>query len=148
LWKKNRGADGYGLFRVNGKTYRAHRVAYQIRHEINPNELHVLHSCDTPLCVNPDHLWVGTNAENMADRNRKGRQASGDRAGARTHPEKYVGLRVGEKNPRAKLTECDVRAIRENLALGSTQKSLAVSFGVSTSTISFIALGQTWRVKP
>ena len=64
---------GYGGFRFRGKSRGAHRVAYELAHGPFDEKLHVLHRCDNPPCVRPDHLWLGTQADNMADMKRKGR---------------------------------------------------------------------------
>jgi hypothetical protein len=85
----------------------------------------VLHKCDNPPCVNPAHLFLGTQAENVADRDRKGRQATGDRHGRATHPERTA----------RKLTTADVERIRERRASGKGRNALAAEYGVHPVTI-------------
>lgn len=81
LWIGAVGADGYGLLTIRSghtrKTYRASRLAYELFRGPLYNRLHALHRCDTPLCVNPDHLFKGTPTENMSDAKAKGRLAKG-----------------------------------------------------------------------
>jgi hypothetical protein len=77
LWRGAVGSDGYGLFMVKRQTIRAHRFALMC--EIGAFAGQACHTCDTPLCVNPAHLWVGTHKENHADCTRKGRRQSGER---------------------------------------------------------------------
>jgi HNH endonuclease len=76
-WTGKPNGAGYGAMRVNGRTTRAHRVSWVIHNGSIPLGIHVLHRCDNPPCCNPDHLWLGTNADNMADKVRKNRQARG-----------------------------------------------------------------------
>ena len=85
--------DTYGQIRLNGRCHRAHRFAYQLIHKIqlNPKQF-VCHTCDNPSCVNPKHLWIGTNSDNMQDSIRKGR-----------HSPMFT---VGGPNPQKNLTHC------------------------------------------
>jgi hypothetical protein len=70
---------GYGTIGYDGKVIKAHRAAWMIANGPIPPTLHVLHKCDTPSCVNPDHLWLGTHDENMRDKVKKGRQTRAGR---------------------------------------------------------------------
>lgn len=130
LWKGSTDGGGYGKIRGSAeshyKTSRAHRIAYELVHGTVPNSLHVLHSCDNRACANPAHLFLGTNAENVDDRVNKGRSADVK----------------GEKNVKAKLTEIQVLYIR---SLSGTQNSIAMRFGVSTSTIWGIRNRKSWK---
>lgn len=72
-WTKKTNRGGYGEFKVRGKTVRAHRWAYATFVEPIPEDLHVLHHCDNPPCVNPSHLFTGTHGDNMRDMFAKGR---------------------------------------------------------------------------
>ncbi len=75
IWEAGKDGDGYGLFKPAPKiTHRAHRVSYEFFHGPIPSGMNVLHSCDNPSCVNPDHLLLGTHRENMEDMCHKGRQ--------------------------------------------------------------------------
>jgi hypothetical protein len=142
---------GYGQFGVGDRKHHhnrpAHRVAYEITFGVIPPDLYVCHRCDNPRCVNPAHLWLGTQLDNVRDMMRKNRQnhtnkASGDRNGMRMHPESVLR---GSSNPGAKFTTADVDYIRKRYAQGDvTLKSLADQFGVNKSTIGKIVRGITY----
>jgi len=75
-WNGRINKGGYGKFTFNNKELTAHRVSYMLHKGEIPDGLHVCHTCDVRHCVNPDHLWLGTNADNMADKVKKGRFAT------------------------------------------------------------------------
>jgi hypothetical protein len=119
----------YGAFRWGpGRSVRAHRAAWELHRGPIPDGLDVLHTCDVPLCVNPDHLWLGTHVDNNRDRDMKGR----------------TGAPRGEKSPNAKLTAAKVQEIRFRYDLGELQKDLAREFGVNQTAISSITRRRTW----
>lgn len=217
VWVGSRFSNGYGQFRIGGRSVGAHRVAWELTNGPIPNGLHICHHCDNPPCVRPSHLFAGTHSVNMQDAMNKGRAlnlgrflrehpervARGDRSGARLHPESIVrgdrhgahlhperrpwgdrngsrlhpeklargerhgsqthpervargehhGLRQhperaqrGEARPNAKLTEDNVRMIRQVRAAGqATRRELAASLGVSEGLIRLVELGKIWR---
>ena len=72
VWKRSIKRHGYGVFGHKGKTITAHRASYELLNGEIPKGLYVLHTCDNPACINPDHLWVGSQKDNMKDRVKKG----------------------------------------------------------------------------
>ena len=130
LWTAATTSDGYGLFRLtNGVTMKlAHRVSWLLTFGAMPTQ-NVLHTCDTPACVNPAHLFLGTQSDNMTDCSRKGRLNS-----AR-----------GKRGRRAKLTEADVIAIRARRRAGELRGTLAREFSVREGSIYLICAGKTWK---
>jgi hypothetical protein len=116
----------------------AHVVSWRIHFGPVPDGLEVCHSCNRFECVRPDHLYLGTSAQNSADAARDGLYARGRRHGSKKHPE---ALKRGEENGNAHLTEEDVRAIR---ASTGTQRELARQFGVTHKTIKMVRDRTTW----
>jgi HNH endonuclease len=142
LWNASINPQGYGKVKILGRSMAAHRASY-IAHRGNiPSGMQVCHHCDVPGCVNPEHLFLGTCADNHADRNRKGRQAKGDRQGLRIHPDRAPR---GGRNGAAKLTETEVLTIRQRLLDRDSIASIAAEFRVSKSTIRFIQHRRTWK---
>ena len=116
---------GYGSFRDGrGQNVQAHRFSWEIYNGPIPEGLFVLHRCDIRNCVNPGHLFLGTQLDNMKDASEKGR------------------LRRGSNHPNSKLIEAEVRAIRQSSA---SQRTLAVSYGVDQALISGIKAGKLWK---
>jgi hypothetical protein len=119
LWLATKDQAGYGQLWCFGKLQLAHRVAWFLKRGIWP-QLHVLHHCDNPACVNVAHLFEGTDADNIDDMLRKGRA-------------------------RTKLDEAAVLAIRGEIAAGHSHRAIAARFGVSQSMVSAIGRRESWR---
>lgn len=118
IWQGCKTKQGYGYLGQSGsKNISAHRAAWLVTHKVLPSWLHVLHKCDNPSCVNPEHLFLGTNADNVADREAKGRQ---------------LYRKLGAANGRARLTEDQVRCIYDD---PRKQDDIAAAYGVSQSTV-------------
>jgi hypothetical protein len=115
--------NGYGRFNYRGRSTKAHRVAWFLRHGFVSSDKHICHRCDNPPCCNPDHLRLGTNGDNVTECNQKGRQTRGERTGT------------------SKLTEKAVREIRASLEF---QRVLARRYRVSQQNISLIQCGKAW----
>ncbi len=132
LWTgAKRGKAGYGVF--TPKTPRlvfAHRFSYELHFGSIPEGVFVCHTCDTRICVRPDHLFLGTHQDNMSDMVEKGRSAK------------------GEKVVPHKLTSEQVQAIRLRHAAGEPIKALAVEYGVSNNSAWSIVTGRAWKHLP
>jgi hypothetical protein len=129
LWTARKTPQGYGRFGYQGENRLAHRVAFELFKAPFASGLHVLHRCDNPGCVNPDHLFLGTNAANVEDKVSKGRAQRLE----------------GERNGRSKLTEADVLAIRDAVARGVHRQELARLYGVAPMHINSVAARRSWR---
>lgn len=123
-WTGTRNRQGYGIY----SRRRVHRIAYEAIHgPITGPEMCVLHRCDNPPCWRPDHLLLGTRADNAADRRVKGRDA------------------LGERRPQTKLTEEQVVAIKAAILNGARTSDLGRAYGVSAGAIEGIRRGDSWR---
>ena len=111
---------------INGKNYRTHRLAYQLYVGNITHGKIIMHRCDNPPCINPDHLQLGIPRDNSADMIRKGRSA------------------YGEKHSQAKLSKPQVKCIREMLKQGINQSIIGKSMGIHQSNVSRIANGEAW----
>ena len=137
-WSASKTSNGYGRFNLNGKWFLAHRVSLMLTGNLNVAKSNVgaggdivLHKCDVTECVNPEHLIVSTQKENMKDARLKGRKWSGETA--------------GENNPRATIKEHDARDIKNLLSCGRYSVSeLAKKFHCSQNVVKNIKRGLTW----
>lgn len=133
-WQGRCTPSGHGqikCFGRHGTAIHAHRVAYVVAYGPIPEGMVVRHRCDTPACCNPNHLILGTHADNVRDRVARGRSAT------------------GAHNGRAKLTPEQVATIRERLTNGTESlQSLGTCYGVDRKTIRLIRDGVTWKAEP
>jgi hypothetical protein len=125
-WQAARHSSGYGQLRRSGRAIYMHRWSYEHHNGPIPDGMLIRHSCDNPPCVNPAHLLLGTERENMADAVERGRAS------------------VAERHSR-KLTNADVVTIRACIAAGEKQAHVARRFGIAESTVSEMMHGRTWK---
>lgn len=131
VWFAQKLRNGYGIVWYQGRKHTAHRVSWMISNGQIPEGLEVAHSCDVRACVNPEHLWLASHAENMADMKAKHRQPT------------------GERNGTAKLTAASVSEVRRKYSLGGvTHMELATSLGVTSSAIQLVVSRKAWRHVP
>ena len=126
-WAGSKDANGYGRLNVGGKPILASRASFLLHHGDVPAGKCVCHKCDNPGCVNPEHLFIGTQAENVADMHTKGRARKRGLPGVTHHA--------------AKMTP---EAVREIRAGGKSDAHWATHFGVSRATVHAIRTGKTW----
>lgn len=183
VWTAGKDSSGYGMFWAGGKDHRVHRLVWTlsngpIPHDGSAHGICACHRCDRRNCVRVDHLFLGTQADNVADKTAKGRNnvprgdshgfrlnpgcaARGDRHGSKLHPERIARgdrhgshtkperVARGEVNGSAKLAASQVIEIRAIYAAGGISlKQLAAQFGVSFSTISRIIHHKVWNHIP
>ena len=128
IWQGARNRGGYGVY--NGgphKTIRVHRTMWEHRYGQIAEGMHICHKCDVRACCNVDHMFIGSNADNTADKVAKGRQTKGSKIG------------------RSKLTESQVSDIKSRLARGEKQAAIAAIYGVVQCSVADINTRRTWR---
>lgn len=134
LWTGRTNTEsGYGYFDYGPRcrtSVPAHRYSWELHNGTIPDGMHVLHRCDNPPCVNPDHLFLGTNLDNVRDKQAKGRQLRGERVGT------------------AKFTAGQVTEVRRRVAGGETQLSVARDMGMSPRHVHDIVTRRTWAWLP
>lgn len=131
-WTGNRHTRGYGIAAVGKQRVLAHRLAMEMTYGPVTDGYVVCHRCDNPPCVNVEHLFLGTQADNLADMRAKGRGSK-------------PPLHLGARHPLSKMTEADVRVARARHANGESMNSLARAFGIAGSTMRAIIHRETWR---
>lgn len=140
-WMAGRNHFGHGQLWEGSRKVLSHRMAYELTFGPIPLGMVICHRCDNPPCCNPAHLFLGTVADNNADRDAKGRASQGDAHYSRARPEMVPR---GEAHGRSRLTETDVRIIRSLLASRVPQHRIAALFGIGQNTVSAIKTGKTW----
>ncbi len=162
VWKGSTNEDGYGSFYYRGKVGRAHRASYSMFVGEIPKGIQVLHDCDNPSCVRPDHLFLGTQLDNIKDACAKGRNRNGMK-GRRHSPEaiakiskRHSGVKKTEehirrimrtKRDQSKISDSDVEDMKRLRQGGWTYRRLGKRYGISTSGAYLIVSGKS-RGKP
>lgn len=122
----SRAYKGYGHIRIGNKAMKAHRYSWEAHRGKIPEGMHVLHSCDNSICVNPDHLWIGTHQDNMRDMFRKGRRQE----------------RRGQEHHKTHLTDADALAIYNS---SDGPAALSKEYGISRQAVWNIKSKRTWK---
>lgn len=138
LWHgRPRGSNAYGGISRHGRTVTAHRASWELFKGYVPDGMFVLHRCDNSACVNPDHLFLGSEQDNSDDKVSKGRQSRGTaHSAAKRNPAR------GASNGNSKLTASDIRAIKLTKL---PQREIAKMYGVTQALISKIKRGEIWK---
>lgn len=131
VWTACKHERGYGLFRIKSKKEYAHRISYEMAYGPITDSLYVCHHCDNPPCVNSEHLFLGTQKDNMKDASNKKRVIGSK-----------CSMNKGSENNQAKLTETQVVSIIKDTRI---HRKIAKDYKVNRSTISFIKRGDTWK---
>ena len=127
VWMGTTTVRGYGQIISNNRKHYAHRASYEAFIGEIPKGMHVCHACDNVYCVNPAHLFLGTQKQNLEDMARKGRSAK------------------GERNPMSKLNKEDVKDIKYLFSTGLSDSEISIEFSVCRQTINNIRNGKVWK---
>lgn len=127
-WSGKKDKDGYGTLKIRRKMFRAHRIAWMFTNGKIPTGCQILHSCDNPPCQNPDHLFCGTNLDNMRDKMTKGRHRT----------------IFGEDHANSKVTQSQVLEMRHRYSTGVSQQRIADDFGITQGHVSAIIRKECW----
>lgn len=130
-WLGQESTNGYGQFFADHRLWTSHRIAYYLHYGVDPLQLEVCHKCDNPPCNNPFHLFLGTHKDNVQDCVKKGRTS-------------HVPTALGEDCSWAKLTEANVRELREQRTQGISYAELGRRFGVCTMS-AWHVVNKSWR---
>lgn len=130
-----RGKSGYGAFKYRGKVQSTHRVAYMIFVEEIPDSLHVCHQCDNRLCVNPDHLFLGTHSDNMKDAYKKGRVS----------PPMGIQFTKGNIPSNATITEKEAKQVKKAIIDGKRLVDISRDLGIKYMTVVDVKRGKSFR---
>lgn len=128
-WTASGYTNGYGQMNIDGKNWSAHRLSFTLHHGKIPSRKLVCHSCDNRLCVNPDHLFLGTHKDNTHDMIVKGRKPRF----------------VGEAASSSKLKDVDIPIIRSLRQSGMTLAAIAERFDVRWQSIQCVVIGKSWK---
>jgi hypothetical protein len=127
VWMGTTTVRGYGQIISNNRKHYAHRASYEAFIGEIPKGMHVCHACDNVYCVNPAHLFLGTQKQNLEDMARKGRSTK------------------GERNPMSKLNKEDVKDIKYLFSTGLSDSEISIEFSVCRQTINNIRNGKVWK---
>lgn len=128
-WKRSSDGWGYGKISIQHKLEKVHRVMFSLANGPIPTGMCVCHKCDNPPCCNPDHLFLGTHADNRRDMIQKGRLSD----------------QSGTLNSQAKINDNIAREIRSLYANGVMQKLIAEKYGISTGIVNRVVLRRNWK---